>query len=379
MKRIACLALVLGALVSLPGAAAPAAPTPSDLERSVFLSMLLDPDYAKSRLGARILGQQFQQDDFVCDHIAEKLLKEPAVPANGTVLDAIQWYIVTIRESCSGRYHDVLTQSRRRFTHEKLLKHIDAALAVPVDTSVTQYKEGGVDLLSRQIDLMQELGALRQSSASARGMAPGSTFGEVLERAGYPQDLTQLNYRVARYGRSNALVAHYRNGGMLIFRRDYARRHWVLGETLDELAPVSETYKGKDFGIAQSVACLRGTMFRGYIKGQGRRIRADNGLLWSLANRLTRVPFPSDKFEEDGMLVGVKLITTSRDPEALTMLRQIGAAPGDDIPEEARAYARKLERNQGVPAAEPDEPEDADADKPDDDKPGEKGGKPVAK
>jgi len=207
---------------------------------------------------------------------------------------------------------------------------------------------------------MQVLGNLRQSSASARGVTEGTTFGEVLERAGYPQDLAQLNYRIARYGRSNALAAHYRNAGMLIFRRDYNRNRWVLGETLDELAPVSETYQGKDFGVAQSVVCLRGQMFRGYIKQHGRQIRRDSGLLWALANRLTRVPFPADRFEEDGMILGIKLITTSGNPEALKMLKQIGAAPGDDVPAEARAYAGKLERNQPVPAAEPDEAGDAE-------------------
>ena len=143
---------------------------------------------------------------------------------------------------------------------------------------------------------------------------------------------------------------------MLIFRRDYTRNRWVVGETLDELAPASETYQGKDFGIAQSIVCLRGQMFRGYIKQHGRQIRRDPGLLWALANRLTRVPFPSDRFEEDGMILGVKLITTSGNPDALKMLRQIGAAPGDDVPAEARAYANKLERKQPLTAADPDEP-----------------------
>jgi hypothetical protein len=42
------------------------------------------------------------------------------------------------------------------------------------------------------------------------------------------------------------------------------------------------------------------------------------------------------------------------------MLKQIGAAPGEDVPEEASAYARKLERNQPLPAAEPDDPVDSE-------------------
>ena len=364
MKKLVWLALASSVFLSHAKAASPA-PTPAELERDVFLSMTLDPDNEKSRIGVRILGQEFPNDDSLCDYIAERLLQAPAVPADYNALDATQWYIVTIRDKCSGRYHDTLTTLRQKFTHEKLLKHIDAALAKPADSSVPQYQEGGVDLLSKQIELLQVLGDLHKSSASARGMPEGVTFGEVLERAGLPQDLNQLNYRIARYGRSNALAAYYRNAGMLIFRRDYHRNRWVLGETLDELAPVSEAYQGKDFGVAQALVCLRGEIFREYIKRHGRQIRRDSGLLSSLANRLTRVPFPSDRYEADGMLIGVKLITVSGNPDALKMLKQIGAAPGDDIPAEARAYAGKLERNQAVPAAEPDTAADAaDADEP---------------
>jgi hypothetical protein len=364
MTKILSLALA-SVLFLLPFVVSAAAPAPSELERSVFLSMALDSDYAKSRLGTRILSQQFVRDDSICDVIAERLLKEPSVPATGVAVDAIQWYVVAIRESCSGRYHDALMTARQRFTHPKILKHIDAALAVPVDISVPQYEEGGVDLLARQIELMQHLSTLRGSSASARGVPRESTLGETMDRAGLPQDLEQLSYTIARYGHTTALVAHYRNAGMLIFRRDHARKHWVLADTLDELAPLGDTYQGKDFGVAQSLVCLRGRVFREYIKRHGRQIRRDRGLMWALANRLTRVPFASDRLEEDGLLVGVKIIASSRDPEALRMLQQIGAAPGDDIPEEARAYARKLERNgvtaEGSPGAEePDEAGEAD-------------------
>jgi hypothetical protein len=365
MKRVFWLALVAGVVVVCNANAAASRFTPSEIERAAFLSLALDPDYVKSKLGVRILGQEFPGDDAICDVIAERLLKEPPAPADRAAFDAYQWYVVIIRDKCSGRYHDTLTTVRERVTNEKLLKHVDVALAAPVDFTVPQYKEGGVDLLDKQIDVMQMLGTLPNASASARGTPEGTTFGEVLERAGFPQELTQMNFRIARYGRSNAMVANYRNGGMLIFRRDFTRNRWVVGEALEELGPVSEKYQGANFGVAQAVASLRGTMFRGYIKGNARKIRADPGILWALADRLTRVPFPSDRYEEDGMLLGIKLIVLSRHPDSLEMLQQIGAAPGDDIPAEARAYARKVEKNQALPAAEPEEPADAeDADEP---------------
>jgi len=105
MKKVVWPALAGGALLFLSNVEA-ATLAPSELEKAVFLSMTLDPDHSKSRLGVRILGQEFPKDDSICDAIAEKLLKEPPIPADGVALDAMQWYIVTIRERCSGRYHD---------------------------------------------------------------------------------------------------------------------------------------------------------------------------------------------------------------------------------------------------------------------------------
>lgn len=346
MKKIGHLALACCALFSFPHVKAASLPA-DQLERAIFLSMMLSQDSEKSRMGVRILGQRFPNDDSVCDHIAERLLKA-SDPASRVAVDTIAWYVTTIRESCSSRYRNALTLARQRYTNEKITKHLDEALAIPVTSPVEQYAEGGVDLAARDAELQKLLSSIGNSSKTAGGIEPGATFGEVVQRAGVPQELTSMTLRVARYGRQSALVAHYSGSGLLMFRRA-AGDQWTLVDSFAELFPVSETYKGTQFGIAQSLACLRGETFRVYLKTHAREIRQDPGLMWALTHRLIATPFPADDFEEDGMLVAVKLIASSRHAESLDMLKQIGAAPGEDVPEAARDYARKLARQAATP------------------------------
>jgi hypothetical protein len=342
LKKIGILVLAGCALISLSEARAGAL-TPDEIERAVFLSMVLSQDYEESLLGARILDQRFPFDDPVCDVIAERLLKEPS-PQSGDALDAIVWYVASLSRYCNtARYRDALALARQRQTHDKIVEYLDVPLATPPTGSVEQYAEGGVDLLLREAQIQQQLKALRSSGVSARGVGQGASFGEVVLRAGMPQDLSSLNLRIARFGRPSVLGAHYAGVGVLIFRRSEGNR-WLLVDTLEELYPVADKYKDKHFGIAQSLACLRGATFRVYVRAHAREIRRDADLAWALADRLSRVPLPADREEEDGMLVAVKFLVTSRHPDTLAMLKQIGAAPGGKVSELARDYALKIER-----------------------------------
>jgi hypothetical protein len=353
--------LCLAILALLSGAAVNAASlTPSELERAVFLSMTLDPDYDKSRIGVRILSQRYPQDDEICDHVAEKALKAPA-STSSIATDAISWYVRTLSESCNPRYNDTLALVRQRQTHEKIVKFLDLALAKPATApAVAQYKEGTIDLLAAQLELMQMLSGRQQVRGSAAGIAPGSTLGEVLGRAGIPRELAPMTLRIAKYGRKSVLAAHYDGTGLLMFTREGASQ-WVLADVLDELAPVGDLYKGPNFGVAQSLATLRGQAFRLYVKAKAREVRRDRELLWVLTQRVANSPFASDKFEADGLMVAVEVIAGSRHPEAVAMLKTIAASPGEDVPKRAGAYAEKLER-QGPPPAtvEPDEKPDAE-------------------
>jgi hypothetical protein len=335
-------ALLLGSFVpvALGSTATTAALTGTQIERAAVLSMALDPDYAKSRLGVRMLGFLFAQDDVACDAIAEKLLNSN--PSNHLTADAMTWYVKTLRDACAPRYHDALVLVRERSAVKKLNEHIDAALAAQ-DPTAPQYRADSVDLLALQIDLMQQLAGVKGSPAAARAMPLGATLGAVLQKGGMPRDLAEVTIQVARWGHQDMLAAHY-DGGMLVFSRSVPARQWLLVETLRELLSVREIYDGSRFDIAQGLACLRGFDFRSYVKMRARDIRDDGGLLWVLTRRMSRIPAPTDPFEEDGMLVGVKLIAVSRHPDAVRMLREIGAAPGDRVPTLARAYAEKLGR-----------------------------------
>lgn len=334
MKGIVPLALACCAFFPTSDARAEAL-TPDQLERALFLSMMLSQDAEDSQLGVRILGRRYPNDDSVCDYIAERILKAPEA-ARPVSDKAIVWYVRTLGENCSARYRDALTLARSRYQDRTVLGYFDAALAVPVTNPVGQYAEGGVDLLAREAELQQQLLPLRAKRGFIGRMREGTPFGHVLVSAGVPVQLTALL--------GSTLAAHYPGTGILIFRRESVGGQWLLGQTLVELFPVAETYTGTQFAIAQSLACLRSRSFRLFVKSNDRVIRREPALLWALANRLSAAPVPSDRYEEDGMLVAVKVIASSQQAEAVEMLKRIGAAPGGKASEAARDYALKLER-----------------------------------
>jgi hypothetical protein len=318
--------------------------TATQLERVIFQSLMMSPDFEKSRLGVRALAEQFPNDDSVCDYVAERLLKEPD-PTREIAVDAIAWYATTLGDSCSARYHDALSLARQRYTSEKVVKYLDLALARPADNSTPQYAEGGVDLLARRSEIEQQLRELEPGSASGISqVTQGMPFGEVIERAGVPRDFSSLTLRVARWGRSTVLVAHYGGSAMLIFRHDTTSNRWTLADSFPELSAVNENFKGTQFAVAQTLTCLRGLPFRDYIKINARTISRDPRLMWVLANRISATPFPADEFEQDAMLVAVEWMVRLRSDESLAMLKQIAAAPGDKVPKVAGEYVEKLER-----------------------------------
>lgn len=341
MKRIGRLAPALGALLFLCGARA-ATLAPVELERVVFEAMMMSPDPERVRLGLRMFFLQFPNDQPACDYVAERLLKEPP-PKNGVATDTLAWYVRTLNESCPPRYHDTLVLAQQRFTHKKIQEHIEVALAKPADSSVPQYAEGGVDLLALQLEVERKLVEIQRAGKhDVGGVSTGMPLGEVIERAGLPRDYSSLTLRVARWGHQTVLAAHYDGSGMLIFRRDFDRNRLVLADTFDEQYPVGESYKGPNFAVAQSIACMRALPFRDYVKTHARVIRSETQLMWVLANRMSATPFPADDFEEDGMLVSLAWIYSWRDPESLEMLRKVADSPGDKIPKVAREYADKL-------------------------------------
>jgi hypothetical protein len=327
-------ALSIGALVFLSGARA-AAPTGVQLERAVLLSMTLSHNYEESILGVRILAQRFPYDDSLCDYVAERLLKEPESP-RGTAAEAVSWYVITLRDSCSARYRNVLTLAHQRYTNPAILKQLDIPPVKPADPAVKQYAEDEVDLLAREAELQRQLAALARGGSSARYVRAGATFATVLEVAGAPQGMSALI--------GSTLAMHYRGAGILIFHGDRATHVWTLGETFPELFPIGDSFQGTRFEVAQSIACLRRKPFRLYVKVHEDEIRKDPELMWVLANRLTHNGTPTDRYEEDGLLVALEVIVKSGHPDTIAMLKQIGAAPGGKVTEDARSFAGKLER-----------------------------------
>jgi hypothetical protein len=342
LNRVGRLALACCALIAIVDVRAESSPG-IDIERSIILSLLLSQDAEVSRLGAKMIGHRYPFDDAMCDYVAERLLKGTE-SADSVEVDAIAWYANTLRYTCSERYQNALTLSRQRYTNEKIVTHIDAALATHVAVELEQYAEDGIDLLASEAEFQRQLKTFAPPvRGSFRSFPQGTTFGTVVRSVGAPVSLHEQTLHVGDWTHLAVLVAHYRGTGMLLFRTR-PDNQWVLVATLRELVYVDETLESKKFAIAQSLTCLRGDNFRAYVKQHGREIRQDLDLLWVLTNRLSRITVPVDRFEEDGMLVAVKLIVNSRKPESWTMLKQIGASPGEKVPESARAYLSTLER-----------------------------------
>jgi hypothetical protein len=346
MMRIGRRAPTLGALLWLCGAHAATPPTPEQLERVVFESLMISPDLEKSRLGARMMAEQFSKDDAWCDYVAERLLKQPD-PPDDIGEDAVAWWVKTLRDDCSSRYRRALTLARPRFTREKIVRHLNEAFERPFDKSVAQYAEGGVDLLAFQIDVEQRMTEMQRTTsrngAYATRVERRAVLGDVLAAAGIPRDLSSLTLRYSRWGHGTVLAAHYDGYAMLIFGRDGPRNQWLLADTYPELFPVSANYQGSRFDMAQFLACMRGLPFRDYIKIYGRTVRGDPEMIPVLAYRLRASAFPADDFELDALLIALKYIYASRHPDSVNLLRMVAAAPGDVIPRTANVYAGKLE------------------------------------
>jgi hypothetical protein len=88
------------------------------------------------------------------------------------------------------------------------------------------------------------------------------------------------------------------------------------------------SYKGSNFAVAQSIACMRALPFRDYVKTTTPGDSLGYPIDVALADRMSATPFPADDFEEDGMLVSLAWIYASRNPESLEMLRKVAAAAG---------------------------------------------------
>lgn len=333
MKQIPGLVLAFSALFLSDARAAAA--SAGGLERTVLLSMTLSHDYEESTLGVRILAQRFPYDDAACDVLAERLLKEPTDP-RGDAVTAISWYVITLRDSCSARYRNALALAHQRQTNADILKQLDIPPVKAADPAVKQYAEDEVDLLAREAELQRQMSAAARGGGSARFVRPGASLATVLEVAGAPQGMSALI--------GSTLALHYRGSGILIFHGDRATHVWTLGEVFPELFAVGDSFQGTRFEVAQSLASLRRKPIRLYIKVHTNDIRRDPELMWVLANRLSSNGAPTDRYEEDGLLVGLEIIVKSGHPETIAMLKQIGAAPGDKVPEDARSFAAKLEK-----------------------------------
>jgi hypothetical protein len=331
--------------------------------------MALDATPEKSRLGAASIAQQYATNEALNDVLAELLLQSDRIAISKRWIDPTAWYAVALRDTHNPRYTEILRQARQKYTDKKILKAIDAAIVsvggatdatVPGGKLVAQYSAGEIDLEKKRADLERVLLANQKPAKGYSNIQPGQSLAQVLDSMGTPTDFTALILPIAKWGRTNRLVGHYAGAGMLIFRFDRAvKPQWVVAEPVDEPFDIKAVYAGKQFGVAQTLGSLRGESFRLYLKVNNRSFSRDASLLAVLGERLIALPYPADRYEEDGMEIAIKFVSRSKDPASTDLLRRIAATSGSKVPKIAQVYVTKRERAAAAGGTPADDEKDA--------------------
>jgi uncharacterized protein with PIN domain len=303
--------------------------------------------------------------------------------ASGRHVDTLAWYARLLGETDSARYRDALNLAKQRYTNKKIIARVDEALKRLGTKQAEQYAFQEIDRAGLRTDAQRAVTAQIKSDRQAfSAVRPKGRLSDVLEALGAPDEVTLTTVVIARYGRSTHLLAHYAGAGMVAFQYDFSHSlGWSVIETMDELIPVKEFYTGTQFGMAQSIATLRGESYRLYLHGNARKILRDPTAKTVLIQRILAVPFPADRYEDDANAVAIKRLGRSRDAAMREPIEKIAAtAKGKDTAKMAKNYAeayaiwdsKGMLRSTGTPLPDERDTDDAgdlDESKPDADAP----------
>jgi hypothetical protein len=165
---------------------------------------------------------------------------------------------------------------------------------------------------------------------------------DILARLGSPDAVSGVT-QYGKWGRSATMVAHYIGTGLIAFRFDSHARKWLTFETATPLVSVVELYRGDQTGLANLIACFRGFAFRNLMKFYNRPILADPSMIDLLAERIADHSYESDKFDDDGMQMGVQLVAMAKDSKTSERLKKIADHAGTNgARKDATKYLRKI-------------------------------------
>ena len=352
LKFLSMLVLISSAVA--PAVAQTGGGNVEQLQRSVYLAMLLDNDPTISVLGAQSIGHFYGKDSELTDVIAELLL-ECSGAATRPQERSAGGYAAVLGGSESSRYFGVLTEARQKCESVSIQKHLDIALTKMVSGPGEQYRPGSVDVGAKRNQaalLMRERN--EQAKSGFSGIAAGQSLAEVVTAVGMPNDITTMAVRTKFY-RGQKLVFHYADAGLLLLDLQRGTDHWwrVL-EPIDEPFPVAEVYSGEKLGTAQMLASLRGETFRLFLKLHSREFRGDTQLASVLVKRLETFSFPADRYEDDANAIALRLLWNhvSKEPSMLGPLRSVAASMGGKKGKKAaQNYLARYERRQAQLAA----------------------------
>lgn len=334
MKTIgAVLVIVVGLLSS-----AVHAQTPIDVDKvqqAMFASLVLDDDLGRSRLGARAIRKFYPKNEALTDLIAECLMRETATTVQGRRLNTVAWYVIMLGETQNSRYRDILRQVQERTTIKKLLDDISDALKQMTDNAAIQYVPGSIDIAAKRTEAAKILADNRRSDRSRFGsITQGSTLVEILQALGAPDALTAWTVRTQK------MEVHYFGAGLIVLSIDNVDQpRWVTYTAARELMPIQKMYTGENLAIAQNLGSLQNKLLVQFYKTSGRRIHNDLSAMELTVRRITEIPYPDDRDEEEAVLRILKRFALSPDPRAGAVVKSIADS---SIKNDGTKFAKRM-------------------------------------
>lgn len=134
-----------------------------DATEQRYVDMLTDGSMSSVKQASQDIFNNGEDNQVVLDHLAEVLLQNYSNAPNGNI-DALSWVAKALGKSRNPRYRDALgSVANDSSANKKLRKYADQALDNLSNSTVPQYKRGGVS--------MKKSGASQSKSSDSDGVS----------------------------------------------------------------------------------------------------------------------------------------------------------------------------------------------------------------
>lgn len=214
-----------------------------DATEQNYVSMLTSGSMSSVKVAAQDIYNSSEDNQVVLDYLAEVLLQNYSNATMGDI-DTLSWAAKALGKSRNPRYRDTLSSIANSSANKKLRKYASQSLENLTDSTVPQYKRGGVSLTKKSsgastssrnhhASAAPSTGAGQPLSAVTKGMSmaqayalvgePTSSTGHVTGKAWIP-----FNFKGSDTARQYSL---YKGRGRIIFtNRSYYDHTWQVYE-----------------------------------------------------------------------------------------------------------------------------------------------------